>query len=157
MNPRVIAISGPVKGTTFALGEGETLIGREGSSAVQINDPSVSRRHCLIRRESTELRNRNKDSTLQRGNLTNETNGPHEEQLSYKVVDLQSFNGTFVNGLPVNEQVLCDGDQITVGDVVLLFLLADVDEIPRPSTSPSEAVVITRSTVRLKQPKHCAR
>ena len=149
MNPRLIAISGPVQGTTFALGEGETLIGRDGSSAVHINDPSVSRRHCLIRRETTELQNNN-DSTRQPEDLTEETSGAHEEQLPCTIVDLESFNGTFVNGLPVKEQALSHGDQIAVGDVVLLFLLADVDDEAEPRTSPSDAEVITRSTVRLR-------
>jgi transcriptional regulator with GAF, ATPase, and Fis domain len=150
MNPRLIAISGPVKGTVFALGEGEILIGREGNSAVHINDPSVSRRHCVIRRESVELLNRTQDSTLQVGDLTNKSYGPDGKQLSYTIVDLESFNGTFVNSLPVNKQVLCHGDQIAVGDVVLLFLLTDVEDVSRPPTSSSEAEVITRSTVRLQ-------
>ena len=149
MNPRLIALSGPVKGTIFALGEGETSIGREGSSAVHINDPSVSRRHCLIRPVSTKPLNRNQNLIVQPANLTNETYGAHAE-LSYTVVDLESFNGTFVNGLPVNEQVLCHGDQIALGDVVLLFLLTDVEDVSRPPTSSNEAEVITRSTVRLR-------
>src|SRR5688572_24022045 len=106
MNPRLIAISGPVKGTVFALGEGEILIGRDENSAVQINDPSVSRRHCFIRRESVELLNRTQDSTLQVGDLTNKSYGLDGKQLSYTIVDLESFNGTFVNSLPVNKQVL---------------------------------------------------
>ena len=149
MNPRLIAISGPVKGTTFALGEGESLIGRESSSAIHINDPSVSRRHCLIRRESTGLQ-KEKDSTPQSGNPTEETNEARQEQQSCVILDLESFNGTIVNGLPVKEQVLCHGDQIAVGDVVLLFLLTDVEDTAEPRTSPSEAEVITRSTVRLR-------
>jgi len=65
-------------------------------------------------------------------------------------VDLESFNGTFVNGLPVNEQALFHGDQIAVGDLVLLFLLHEVEDGPRPLISPSEAEVMTRSTVRLR-------
>lgn len=149
MNPKLIAISGPVKGTIFALGESETLIGREGSSAVHLNDPSVSRRHCLIRRVSTEPLNRDQNSAVQ-PNLTNETYGRQEEQLSYTIVDLESFNGTFINGLPVNEQVLCHGDHIALGDIVLLFLLTDVEDVSSSPTFSSGAEVITRSTVRLR-------
>ena len=150
MKPRLIVISGPLKGTVFALADHETLIGREGSNPVHINDPSVSRQHCLIRSEATERQQINKEPTPPRGNLTNDTNCSNQGQLFYTIVDLQSFNGTFVNGLPVNEQILCHGDQIAVGDVVLLFLLTDIEDVPRPPTSSSEAEVITRSTVRLR-------
>jgi Nif-specific regulatory protein len=148
MSARLIAISGPVKGTIFALVDGEMVIGREGSSAVHINDPSVSRRHCLLNRNSGDVLNEN--LTLKREDFTNKANEPHESPLSYTIVDLESFNGTFVNGVPVNEQVLCHGDQIAVGDVVLLFLLADVEDVSRSATLSSEAEVITRSTVRLR-------
>jgi len=148
MNPRLIAISGSVKGTIFALNRPEALIGREGSSAVHVNDPSVSRRHCLIKHNITAFRNRNEDSTLP-GNFSS-SNQLSQGQPSYTIVDLESFNGTFVNGLPVKEQVLCHGDQIAVGDVILLFLLEDVEDVTTPPNSPSNAEVKTRSTVRLR-------
>ena len=150
MNPRLIAISGSSKGAIFALREDETPIGREKSSAVHLNDPSVSRRHCLIRRDSSKPRNRTDDSTRSTGDLTNETTGSTQQQLSYTIVDLESFNGTFVNGVPIKEQPLCHGDQIAVGDILLLFLLDDSEDTPKQITSPIEAEVITRSTVRLR-------
>jgi len=118
-NPKLIAISGPAEGTTFALTEDEISIGREPSNSISINDHSVSRRHCLIRRE----------------------NG------SFMVIDLDSYNGTFVNSLPVGEQSLNHGDQISVGSVRFLFLLQEPetaaagslielgeDELTNPST-----------------------
>ena len=122
MNPRFIVISGVLKGTIFALSDCETSIGRDTSNPICLNDPSVSRHHCVVR----------------------------PSKLSYTIVDLESFNGTFVNGLPVNEQALFHGDQIAVGDLVLLFLLHEVEDGPRPLISPSEAEVMTRSTVRLR-------
>ena len=86
MTPRLIAISGSLKGTTFALAQDEISIGRDLSNTVSLNDPSVSRRHCLI-------------------NKNGSTDGFH-------IVDLESYNGTFVNGLPVAQQSLTHGDQI---------------------------------------------
>src|SRR5689334_3947658 len=98
MTPRLIAISGALKGTTFALTQDEVSIGRDLSNSVSLNDPSVSRRHCLIRK--------------------NGSGGFH-------VVDLESYNGTFVNGLPVAEQSLTHGDQIALGDLRFIFLTHD--------------------------------
>ena len=37
------------------------------------------------------------------------------------VADLGSMNGTLVNGVPVREQHLHDGDEISVGETVLRF------------------------------------
>jgi len=124
VNPRIIVISGVLKGTTLAL-TGETVIGRDTSNPICLNDPSVSRRHCVIRLET-------------------------QEPLSYTIVDLESFNGTFVNSVPVKEQRLSHGDRIAVGDLLLLYLLHEGEDVPKPATSPSEAEVITRSTVRLR-------
>ena len=51
MIPRLAAIAGPLKGTIFTLTEEETSIGRESANSVCLADPSVSRRHCVIKRE----------------------------------------------------------------------------------------------------------
>jgi Nif-specific regulatory protein len=119
-NPKLIAISGPAEGTTFALAEEEISIGREASNSISINDHSVSRQHCVIRRE----------------------NG------SFKLTDLDSYNGTFVNSSPVGEQYLSHGDQISVGSVRFVFLLQE----PEDSGSPvelGEDELVNPSTIRL--------
>ena len=123
-NARLIAISGPTEGTTFALTETEVSIGREQSNLICVNDHSVSRRHCLIKREGE----------------------------SFKIVDLESYNGTFVNGVPVGEQPLNHGDQIAVGSVRFLFLTKDVEATT--SDSPVELgddELINPSTIRLER------
>src|SRR5215470_6853217 len=104
---RLIAISGPTEGTTFALTEEEASIGREPSNVICVNDHSVSRRHCVIKREGE----------------------------SFRIIDLESYNGTFVNAVPVGEQALSHGDQIAVGSVRFLFLSQDVE------ASASDSVV----------------
>ena len=121
-NARLIAISGPTEGTSFALTETEVSIGREPSNLICVNDHSVSRRHCLIRREGE----------------------------SFKIVDLKSYNGTFVNAVPVGEQSLNHGDQIAVGSVRFLFLSKDVEATS--SDSPVQLAtdeLINPSTTRL--------
>ena len=119
MTARLTAISGTLKGTTFALTQDEVSIGRDLSNSVSINDPSISRRHCLIRKNGS-------------------SNGFH-------VVDLQSYNGTFVNGLPVADRALTHCDQIALGDLRFIFLTHD-DTVPG-----DDGDLITGSTIRLER------
>jgi Nif-specific regulatory protein len=100
MNPRLIAITGKLKGAVFALSESETTIGRQAKNAVCLNDASVSRQHCVINQTS---------------------------DMEFVLRDLDSFNGTFVNGTPVREKELKHGDQIAVGDVLMFFLLYETE------------------------------
>ena len=50
-NPRLVAVAGPLRESVFALPESELSLGRDASNGLPISDPSVSRRHCLIRLE----------------------------------------------------------------------------------------------------------
>jgi len=69
------------------------LIGRMPECTIVLTDPNVSRRHAEIRRSGSDV----------------------------VAVDLQSTNGTRVNGVPIRERVLADGDDITVGTTILRF------------------------------------
>src|SRR5438270_10836859 len=103
LHPRLLALEGPLKDSTITLPEGEITLGRDPTNAVPLNDPSVSRKHCVFLRE--------------------------EER--FQVRDLESRNGTVVNGTAVKEQWLRHGDEIVVGDSVFLFLLDNDDrELP---------------------------
>jgi len=99
-------IAGPAKDSTIPLPDGEATLGRDPANAVSVPDASVSRKHCLIRR--------------------------HEDG-RFQIKDLDSRNGTMVNGLPVKEQWLRHGDQIATGDSVFVFLLEDEDHGVPPS------------------------
>ncbi len=101
MRPRLLVIAGPAKDSTIPLPDGEATLGRDPTNAVAMADASVSRRHCLLRRE---------------------------EDGRFQIRDLDSRNGTLVNGLVVKEQWLRHGDEIATGDSVFLFLLEDVDQ-----------------------------
>ena len=50
MNPRVIGVAGPFKGTIFEVPEGGVSIGRDPSNQLWVNDPALSRRHCQLTR-----------------------------------------------------------------------------------------------------------
>jgi transcriptional regulator with GAF, ATPase, and Fis domain len=98
VTPKLIVINGDLKGSIIALTKGEVSIGRDPSNAVCLPDPAVSRRHCLISGDGKQ----------------------------FSVIDLGSFNRTIVNGVPIDEHLLEDRDQIAVGDTLFLFL-ADED------------------------------
>jgi transcriptional regulator with GAF, ATPase, and Fis domain/pSer/pThr/pTyr-binding forkhead associated (FHA) protein len=153
MNPRLIAISGNLKGTSFACTNDEISIGREASNSICLNELSVSRRHCVIERDPVSTSEQQLQSS-EYGNEGQAVQGYTEEGSvstcsHFTIFDLESYNGTFVNGVPVKEQRLSDGDQIRVGDVCLLFLLSNQEAMPTEITG-EEANLITRSTVRLR-------
>jgi len=101
LRPRLLVIAGPAKDSTIPLPDGEATLGRDPTNAVAMPDASVSRKHCLLRRE---------------------------EDGRFQIRDLDSRNGTLVNGLAVKEQWLRHGDEIATGDSVFLFLVEDVDQ-----------------------------
>ncbi len=123
MTPKLIVIAGPLQGTVFGLDGEELSIGREVVSSVRIAHPSVSRRHCLLRKEGER----------------------------FKIVDLDSFNGTFVNSVPVSEQFLEHGDHVNIGDLLLLFLLHEAEDAAPSPILIDEGNLVTQSTVRLRR------
>ncbi len=104
MRPRLVVLSGPLKDSIIPLSEGEITIGREASNTVAVTDPSVSRRHCVVR----------------------------EQDGKFQVRDLGSRNGTQVNGDTAQEHGLKHGDEIATGDSSFLFLLEDENPLPGP-------------------------
>jgi transcriptional regulator with GAF, ATPase, and Fis domain len=124
LQPRFLAIAGPLKDSVFPLPEEEATLGRDPTNILAISDPSVSRKHCLVWREDGR----------------------------FKIRDLESRNGTAVNGLPIKEHYLQHGDQVAAGDSVFLFLLEDQDSKPGPSRVEFEEGHITAET-KLIHPK----
>jgi Nif-specific regulatory protein len=105
MTPRIAVIAGPRNGAVVEIATEELSIGRDEANGLRLQEPLVSRRHCVIRQ-------------------TNQ---------GYQVNDLDSTNGTLVNGVPVKRQRLSHGDHVRVGDSVLLFLVHDAEQSPRTS------------------------
>ena len=118
LRPRLLVLSGPLKDSTIPLPEGEITIGREASNGIAVTDPSVSRKHCLV--------------SWQDGR--------------FRVRDLDSRNGTQVNGAGVEEQWLQHGDQIATGDSSFLFLLEDEDIAPAAGRVEFEDAQFTAET-----------
>jgi len=84
---------GPGKGLVFALDKEAMVMGRDASCDIQLPDQGVSRRHAEVYKV---------------GEL-------------FFIRDLGSRNGTFVNDERVDEELLREGDIITMGATVLVF------------------------------------
>lgn len=97
MNSRLTALSGPASGATCVIEMDIFSIGRENSNTLCVPDGLVSRRHCVIE------------------------NGGQEPTLR----DLGSTNGTFVNGLAIQEKALRHGDRISIGNSLFLFIQSE--------------------------------
>ena len=122
MKPKLIVVIGPLRGTVFALTDDEVSIGRDQSNRLCLPDLSVSRHHCMLKKCADE----------------------------YQLIDLDSFNGTLINGLPVTQQLLKHRDQLAIGDVLLLFLLREDKSARSISVVDLEqGGLMTRSTIRL--------
>ncbi|MCG3174766.1 MAG: hypothetical protein GMKNLPBB_03046 [Myxococcota bacterium] len=86
-------LQGPLVGQSYALDGEQMTIGRTEPAEVIISDDGVSRRHALIQR-------------LQSG--------------KFQITDMNSTNGTYVNGALVETAVLKNGDKLQIGDNVML-------------------------------------
>jgi transcriptional regulator with GAF, ATPase, and Fis domain len=95
--PSLVALTGPLRGQTFELTGEELALGRHPSNDVRIPELSVSRHHSTLRRTAE----------------------------GWRVTDLDSRLGTFINGKPVHEAPLRHGDLVAVGDSTFLLSLED--------------------------------
>lgn len=91
-------LSGAEVGTLVRIEQDCFVIGRAQDANLTISDDGISRRHAEIRRIGDD----------------------------YVVRDLDSRNGTFIDGVPVNERTLSHGDRLQLGrQTILQFTLAD--------------------------------
>ena len=89
-----------IDGERYPLMSAMTVLGRDDSADVVLDDPGISRRHAEVR-------------------VTHD--GPR--QVAH-LRDLGSTNGTYVNGDPVDACPLHDGDRVTMGRTSVTFHLA---------------------------------
>jgi len=100
ITPRLVAVNGPLCGQTFYLDEHVFSIGRLGSNDICLEDPFVSRHHCVIRIEGDD----------------------------HTIEDLHSANGTYLNGKRVSGGSLEEGSLIQIGTSRFLFKLKNPEE-----------------------------
>jgi len=113
--PTLVLIGGAPPRSYPLLAE-ETVLGRAPGSPIAIPDPLVSSRHLKI---------------VRRGEV-------------YAAVDLESGNGTRVNGVKVTSRELKQGDQIQIGGFTFYFALDGV--VPAPESIQIIQPVHTPST-----------
>lgn len=108
LRPALVFLSGELIAVPIPLERPEVTLGRALEADVRVNDANVSRRHAMIQKSFNE----------------------ETQKTDYIVTDFGSRNGTFVNGERIGkQQVLQNGDKITIGDHILRFDL--LDEIDR--------------------------
>lgn len=101
----VEVLTGGSSGLLLPLTTGSTLIGRGSSADLTLDDDGVSRRHAKL-------------------HIT--------EEGVVNLIDLDSTNGTFVNGARIDLAIVREGDRLQIGsDVTLQFVYRKRDEIMR--------------------------
>lgn len=106
---KLVVLSAGLNGRSHELVD-KTTIGRVDDNNFQIAEPSVSSHHCEI---------------LLRGS-------------DVVVKDLNSTNGTFINGEKISESILKPGQTLRLGQIELQ-LLTEGMPVPPPSAAPSPA------------------
>jgi two-component system, NtrC family, sensor kinase len=91
--PTLFVIRGVDQGSRFELTEPTIRLGRDPSSTIPLHDTEVSRHHAEIRWVDGE----------------------------YAISDLNSSNGTFINGQRIRQQQLASGDQLQLGSTLMLY------------------------------------
>ncbi len=127
--PRLLVIKGADEGKTFELTGDRIGVGRDASNRIRLNDTEVSRRHA---------------------EFVHTPDG-------FRLLDVGSVNGTYVNSHSIRDVLLQPGDQVQIGQTVLVFSgprgdpggtaaagdLADrINLIARQDLELSDAVVI---------------
>lgn len=127
-------ISGGTKALAFELTRDETTIGRHGANMLVIPDPSVSAFHCAIVKAGGR----------------------------YTLRDLDSTNGTKVNGEPIKVRRLLNGNILQIGNIELLLEGEDIEgedtttqaarpppavgDLPAPASAQSQFKIARRNT-----------
>ncbi len=114
---RLVVTEGDQRGKTWYLNRGRTRLGRGTDNDIVLLDIAVSRNHVRIDRHAD----------------------------GFRLEDLSSGNGTFVNKRRVTRCELYDGDQLEVGNLVLEYTTVGsprlrVDSEPARVTDPSVAI-----------------
>jgi nitrogen-specific signal transduction histidine kinase len=122
--PRVIVTKGVDEGKQFDLTGEHVGIGRDGSNRIKLHDTEVSRRHAEFVRTSE----------------------------GYRLVDRGSANGTFVNNQSIRDVLLQPGDQIQIGQTLLVYSAGaheGIWEPPARSDLAEHISLITRQDLEL--------
>ncbi|MCL5772468.1 MAG: FHA domain-containing protein [Actinobacteria bacterium] len=93
----LIVLKGPNVGEKILLNKAIFKIGRDANSDIFLDDITISRKHAQI--EKTDN--------------------------NYKIIDMGSLNGVYINGKLVEEKILENGDKIQIGKYVFYYFYFD--------------------------------
>lgn len=91
---------------SYRMTESEVVIGRGSRADLRVDNGAISRLHVRLERTANGL---------------------------LRVTDLGSTNGTYINGVPVEVAVLCEGDNLSVGTKVSMTVRYESEEVARRS------------------------
>ena len=103
---KLTVIAGPNRGSTYAVKDGQTSIGRQSGNSIVLDSSKVSKKHCVL--------------VVSNGKAV--------------VKDEGSSNGTFVNGVLTQAKPLQPGDKIAVGEFVFQ-ITQSVSKAHRPAAA----------------------
>ena len=92
----LLILKGAGVGARYLLDAGQTKLGRDMSNEIILDDITVSRSHALITK----------------------SNG-------YRIKDLGSLNGSYVNAVAVKESAINAGDEVQIGKYHLTLFIGD--------------------------------
>jgi pSer/pThr/pTyr-binding forkhead associated (FHA) protein len=101
----IVVKRGPNAGSRFTIDRSSLSAGRHPASDIFLDDITVSRRHAEF----------------------------HCENGQFRIVDVGSLNGIYVNRQPVDSATLATGDEIQIGNFRLVFF-----SDPKPANSNDE-------------------
>ena len=123
INPRLMSISGFPKEIVRVAKDDPLILGRDPSNQLEVGDPAVSRKHCSVSEVSTDV---------------------------FEIADLDSHNGTIVNGARVSRHTIQHGDRIRIGNSEFVFLTGpDQETGPLSSRSGSDVMGSQLKTMSL--------
>src|SRR5829696_6704285 len=108
---KLVLLTEGFAGRTYELNVEKTTVGRVEDNAFQITEPSVSSHHAEIILKGSDV----------------------------VVKDLNSTNGTFINGEKVSESVLKPGQTLRLGTVEMRLEGKDGAGAPAPGTTASKS------------------
>lgn len=111
--PRLVGVAGSWRGKELLLDRSPIRLGRSGENDVEIDHPSISRKHCRL----------------------------HLEGESWKVMDAESRNGVRVNDEPYASIALRNGDVLEIGHLKFMFTApGQVPVLPPESAAKAKAL-----------------
>ena len=117
---KLVVLSAGMTGRTHELKVDKTTIGRVEDNTFQIAEPSVSSHHCEVLLRGPEV----------------------------VVRDLNSTNGTFINGEKVTEMVLKPGQVLRLGQIEMRL---ETDAPPSPTKKPIDQTMAMQRGVSLNE------